>query len=71
MFQKYTACLKVASFHIQCTAKNTAISPNFLVWKFFEKAQFTHSFGRFAYDMGKVEAFLSSGELKRLCPFRS
>ena len=26
--------------------KNTVISPDFLVWKFFEKAQFPHSFGR-------------------------
>ena len=29
-------------------AKNTAISPDFLVWKFCEKTQFPHSFGRFA-----------------------
>ena len=28
------------------TAKNTAISPNLFVWKFFGKAQFPHSFGR-------------------------
>ena len=28
------------------TAKNTVISPNFLVWKFYGKAQFPHSFGR-------------------------
>ena len=28
------------------TAKNTVISPNFLVWKFCGKAQFPHSFGR-------------------------
>ena len=27
------------------TAKNTVISPDFLVWKFFRKAQFPHSFG--------------------------
>ena len=31
------------------TVKNTVISPNFLVWKFCGKAQFPHSFGRFAY----------------------
>ena len=31
------------------TAKNTVISPNFLVWKFCEKAQFPQSFGRFQY----------------------
>ena len=30
------------------TAKNTVISPDFFVWKFFRKAQFPHSFGRFA-----------------------
>ena len=30
------------------TSQNTVISPNFLVWKFFGKAQFPHSFGRFA-----------------------
>ena len=28
------------------TAKNTVISPNFLVWKFCGKAQFPHSYGR-------------------------
>ena len=28
--------------------KNTIISPNFLLWKFCGKAQFPHSFGRFA-----------------------
>ena len=31
------------------TAKNTAISPNFLVWKFCGNAQFPHSFGRIAF----------------------
>ena len=30
------------------TAKNTVISPNFLVWKFCEKAEVPHSFGRIA-----------------------
>ena len=30
------------------TAKNTVILPNFLVWKICAKAQFPHSFGRFA-----------------------
>ena len=30
------------------TLKNTVISPNFLVWKLCGKAQFPHSFGRFA-----------------------
>ena len=32
----------------RCTAQNTVISPNFMVWKFFGKAQFPHSFGRIA-----------------------
>ena len=30
------------------TSSNTLISPNFLVWIFCGKAQFPHSFGRFA-----------------------
>ena len=30
------------------TAKNTVISPDFLVWRFCGKAQFPHSFGRYA-----------------------
>ena len=32
----------------RCTAKNTPISPNFLVRKFCGKAQLSHSFGRIA-----------------------
>ena len=32
------------------TAKNTFISPNFLVWKFCRKAQFPQSFGQFAQN---------------------
>ena len=31
---------------LEGTPKNTVISPNFLVWKFFGKAQFPHNFGR-------------------------
>ena len=31
------------------TAKNTVISPNFLVWKFCGKAQFPQSFGRIEF----------------------
>ena len=34
--------------HISVTAKNTVILPNFMLWKFYRKAQFPHSFGRFA-----------------------
>ena len=30
----------------QITAKNTIMSPNFLVWEFCGKAQFPHSFGQ-------------------------
>ena len=30
------------------TAKNTVISPNYLVWKFCRKAQFQYSFGQIA-----------------------
>ena len=33
------------------TAKNTVISTDFVVWKFCGKAQFPHSFGRFAPDL--------------------
>ena len=33
---------------IRLTVKNAVISPNFLVWKFCGKAQFSHSFGRIA-----------------------
>ena len=36
------------------TAKNTVISPNFLVWKFCGKAQFPHSFGRFARNYAET-----------------
>ena len=32
----------------QTTTKNIVISANFLVWKFYGKAQFPHSFGRIA-----------------------
>ena len=31
---------------VSSTAKNTVISPDFLVWKFYGKAQFPHSFRR-------------------------
>ena len=37
-----------ASVQTEGIAKNTVITPNFLVWKFCGKAQFPHSFGRFA-----------------------
>ena len=36
------------------TAKNIVISPNFLVWKFCEKAQFPHSFERFSRNYAET-----------------
>ena len=36
------------------TAKNTVISPNFLVWKFCVKAQFQHTFGRIAQNYAET-----------------
>ena len=42
---------------ITFTAKNTVISPNFLVWKFCGKAQFPHSFGRFTRNYAKTVPF--------------
>ena len=38
------------------TAKNIVISSNFLVWKFYGKAQFPHSFGEIALD--EITVFL-------------
>ena len=35
-------------------AKNTVISPDFLVWKFCGKAQFPHSFGRIAQNYAET-----------------
>ena len=37
-------CCMVIAKSTSCTAKNTVISPKFLEWKFFGKAQFPHSF---------------------------
>ena len=37
--------------------QNTKISPNFTVWKFFEKAQFPQRFGRIAQNSGGNCAF--------------
>ena len=39
------------------TAKNTVISPDFLVWKFCGKAQFLDSFGRFARNYAEIVSF--------------
>ena len=37
--------------------ENTAISPNFLVWKFCGKAQFQHSFGRSNQKYAEIVPF--------------
>ena len=39
------------------TAKNTVISPNFLVWEFCGKAHFPHSFRRFARNCAETMPF--------------
>ena len=39
------------------TAKNTAISPNFLVWRFCGKAQSQHSFGQIARNYVETVPF--------------
>ena len=44
-------------FSFKAYAKNTVISPNFLVWKFCGKAQFPHSFGRFAQNLQETVPF--------------
>ena len=40
-----------------CTAKNTVILPNFLVWKFCKRAQFSHRFERFSWNYVETEPF--------------
>ena len=39
------------------TAKNAVISPDFLVWKFYGKAQFSYSFIRIARNYAKTVPF--------------
>ena len=39
------------------TAKNTVISPNFLVWKFCGKVQFPYSLGQFARNYAEIVTF--------------
>ena len=46
------------------TAKNTIISPNFLMWKFCGKAQFSHSFGQIAFP--KIFHTMKLGEITAL-----
>ena len=43
---------------ISITAKNTVISPNFLVWKFFGKAQFPHRVGRIVQNYAETVPFI-------------
>ena len=56
---------KNRNFGDSYTAKNTVISPDFLVWKFCGKAQFPHSFGRFAGNCAIPQNFHTrkSGEI--------
>ena len=42
------------------TAKNTVISPNFLVWKFCGKAQFLHSFGQITVFFSMKQTWIES-----------
>ena len=42
------------SFEEANTAKNTVISPNFLVWKFCGKVQFLNHFGRFSRNYAET-----------------
>ena len=46
-----------------CTAKNTGISPNFLVWKFCGKAQFPHMRKNNIFDKDLVTHFLIETKL--------
>ena len=39
------------------TAKNTIVSPDYVVWKFCGKTQFPHSFGRFALNYAEAVPF--------------
>ena len=39
------------------TAKNTVISPDFLMWKFCGKVEFLHSFGRIARNYAETVLF--------------
>ena len=52
-------------FRVPYTAKNTEISPNFLVWKFCGKAQFPHSFGRIARNYAET-AFPQNFDTRKL-----
>ena len=47
-FQSYFDGLVYCYTYNSTTAKNTKLSPNFMIWEFCAKAQFPHSFDRFA-----------------------
>ena len=46
-----------ACHRVRNTAKNTVISPNYLVWKFCGKAQFPHSLGRITRNHAETVPF--------------
>ena len=56
---------QISNLTMLCTANNTVISPDFLVWKFCGKAQFPHSFGRIARNYAETLLFHTrkSGEI--------
>ena len=58
LFLKRSVGRKYVQLHAKAyTAKNPVISPNFLVWKFYGKAQFPHSFGRIARNYAETVPF--------------
>ena len=48
---------------LKLTAKNTVISPNFLVWKFCGKEQFPHNFGQIARNYAETALFHKTSTL--------
>ena len=48
---------KIKALLLQYTTKNTAISQDFVVWKFCEKALFPHSFRRVARNYAETVPF--------------
>ena len=57
---------RMANSSLSNTVKNTAISPNFLVWKFCGKAQLLHRFGRFARNYARNCAFPQNFHIRKL-----
>ena len=54
-------CVKsvhIRSFLVRITVKNIVISRDFLVWKYCGKTQFSHSFGRVAWNYAETVPFL-------------